>query len=796
MLYIKYFSDISINDMNLVGEKNAYLGQMITNLSSINIPQGFAITIDAYWHFLNSYNLISRIKDILNKIDIGNISNVQETGSLIRSLILTHEFSDDLIKEIEQAYNWLSNFYNIKNIDTAVRSSGIYLNHKNLKYSFIGQQESYLNVKNIENVISAVKKCMTSLFTDRSILYREQNKIDHFDVGISVSVQKMVRSDKAVSGIIFTSDTETGLSDIVIINSSYGLGKNIVRGLVNPDEYQVHKATLLQGYKPIVKKFLGTKERKLIYNKNSIKDIAVSYKDRNKFSLSDNEIIYLAKSAISIEEYYSKLYDKYIPVSVEWAKDGFDNNLYIVESRKEIFKNKIESEAIEFYKLKSNPKPKILLAGLSIGRKIASGKARILKSIKDAKDFKAGEILIANTTDPDWSPIMEKAAAVITDQGGRTCHAAVISRDLGVPALVGTLNATTLIKTGDLITVDCSQGATGYVYDQVIAFTVEKINLNRLPNSPVDLFINISDPNRAYELSFLPIKGVGLIRAEFIITNSIKIHPLAILYPEKIKNRKKLFNIYKYAVAYKNLESFFIQVLAQNIGQIAAAFYPKPVTLRFTDLKSSEYRDLLGGIYFEPKEENPMLGLRGVSRYSSKDYAPAFILECKALKIVRDLMGFKNLKVMVPFVRTVQEAEIFIEILKNHGLNRFDDELKIFMMCEIPSNILLFEEFSKYFDGFSLGSNDLTQLILGVDRDSAKLAYLFNERDLAVKKMMKYAIEKAKETKSYITICGQAPSDYPEIDDFLIINGIDSISLNPDFVIPFLLRYKSKKIVI
>lgn len=795
MKFIKYLSDVTIEDISLVGGKNAALGQMIQYLTkqNINIPLGFAITVKAYWYFLEYNNILLPIKQEIGRLkNIRNIKSLQLIGSKIRNLIYNGQFPEDLIEEIKEAYIWLSKAYKQENIDVAIRSSAT---AEDLPHaSFAGQQDTFLNIKGIENVLDSIKRCIASLFTDRAIIYRNEHKFDHLKVGIAVGVQKMIRSDRGSSGVVFTLDTDTGFKDVIVINSSYGLGENIVKGIINPDEFHVHKPTLKQGFKPIIKKYLGNKQKKLIYTHNikkPVKNISVSLKDRSNFSLSDEEILSLAKDTIKIEEYFSELHGKSFPLDIEWAKDGIDNQIYILQARPEtVHSHKKIDDILERYHLNENNKLNIIAKGLSIGQKIASGKARILKDISQASKFKKGDILITTMTDPDWVPLMKKASAIITDQGGRTCHAAIVSRELGIPAIVGTSNATKKIKNSKLITVDCSKGATGYIYEDKQEFTIEKIRLKELPKSPVPILLNIADPDKAYELSYLPVQGIGLARIEFIITNFIKVHPMAICKPKAIKDKKLLNKIKLLSYAYNNLSDFFVQSLAQGIATIAAAFYPKEVIVRFSDFKSNEYKNLLGGKYFEPDEENPMLGFRGAVRYCSENYAPAFALECKAIKKAREEMGFTNIKVMIPFVRTLKEAKCTIKALEQNSLKRSENNLKIYMMCEIPSNVILLEKFSKLFDGFSIGSNDLTQLTLGVDRDSAMLSKLFDERDTAVTKMLEIAIKKAHKTKSYITICGQAPSDFHEIAEFLIKAGIDAVSLNADSVIPFLLKIK------
>ncbi|MCL4361019.1 phosphoenolpyruvate synthase [Candidatus Dependentiae bacterium] len=797
MKYIKLFKDTGINDIAIVGGKNASIGEMIQHLSSlgIRIPQGFAITSESYWHHLKSNHLISRLKQIAQQLEFPiDVSVLQQVGQEIRKLIYDAPLPQDLEKEIVQAYEELCKIYK-PNCDVAVRSSATAEDLPSA--SFAGQQETYLNVKGADYLLDSVKKCMASLFTDRAIVYRINNKIDHFQVGISVGIQKMVRSDLACAGVAFTLDTDTGFKDIVEITSSYGLGQALVSGLVNPDEFHVHKKTLMQGFRPIIKKQLGDKEIKIIYDENKsktpIKTVDLDLKDRNKFSLTDDEILELSKYCCIIEDYYSKLNNKWMPMDIEWAKDGQDGKIYIVQARPEtVHSLQNRAETLTRYYLQSPNNVKILLQGLSVGQKIANGAVKILKSLKDSKNFEEGDILVTSMTDPDWVPIMKKAAAIITDKGGRTCHAAIVSRELGIPAIIGTKDATKILHDGQNVTVDCSQGYIGYIYDGVYTFEKHEIVLKNLKKPPVQLMLNIADPNRAYELSFLPVDGVGLARMEFTINSIIKIHPMAIVHPERIKNDHIKNEIEQLSLGYQNPKDFFVDRLAQALGTIAGAFYPRPVIIRFSDFKSNEYANLIGGQLFEPKEENPMIGFRGAIRYCSENYADGFALECAALKKVYKEMGFTNIQLMIPFVRNLYDARCALDAVESNGINYSKDKIKMLMMCEIPSNVILIDEFSKLFDGFSIGSNDLTQLTLGVDRDSTLLASLFDERDLAVKKLIEMAIKGAKKAKKHIGICGQAPSDFPDFAHFLIENKIDSISLNSDSVLPFLLSLSKK----
>lgn len=794
MKYIKFFEDIRITDVAQVGGKNASLGEMISQLTPLGIlvPSGFAITADAYWHYLNENNLVEKMRAIMNDLsDVHDVKMLHAAGSKIRKLIADGTMPDDLKQEIVAAYNHLSQQYGAKNkdIDVAVRSSATAEDLPTA--SFAGQQDTFLNVSGEKELIHACKLGMASLFNDRAIVYRVEQGFDHFKVALSLGVQKMVRSDTAVSGVAFSLDTESGFADVVMIEASYGLGESIVQGLVTPDEYMVYKQTLTQGFASIIKKMCGDKKTKIVYSKNKdekVKQVAVPEEQQHSFALTDEEILTLAQYVVAIENHYSELKKSWSPMDIEWAKDGQDGKIYIVQARPETVHAGKKKVIFSQYTLDASAKKEPLVSGLSIGRKIVSGIARVIKSAKDIAHVQDGDIIVTEMTDPDWVPVMKRAAGIITDRGGRTCHAAIVSRELGIAAIVGTGDGTKKIKTGDGITIDCSSGADGAVYQEKINYSIKETPLTDIPASPVSVMLNIADPDSAFQTSFLPVNGVGLARLEFIISNVIKIHPMALLHSEKIIDKKIKTEIDSLTAAYSNASDFFVEQLACGIGMIAAAFYPRPVIVRLSDFKSNEYRNLLGGQYFEPIEENPMIGFRGASRYYHEQYREAFALECAAMLRVRKNMGLSNVKIMVPFVRTPEEAEKVIKEIESHGLVRGTDGLELVMMCEVPSNVILIEQFSNYFDGFSIGSNDLTQLVLGIDRDSTLVAPLFDERNEAVKKMMLMAIEGAHRAKKYIGICGQAPSDYPEIAEFLMKSGIDSLSLNADSVIPFLNR--------
>lgn len=786
MKFIKNFESINLSDLPLVGGKNASLGEMIQKLSplGLTIPSGFVVTVDGYKHHLQTNNLESQISNLLNKIDKKNLKEFAQIGQQIRTLINSAPLPDDLIQEIKQAYNQMESQYG-KNCDVAVRSSATAEDLP--EASFAGQQETFLNIHNEDDLIHACTNCFASLFTNRAISYRMDHGFGHMDVLLSVGVQKMVRSDLASSGVIFTLDTESGHKDVILINSSYGLGENVVKGIVNPDEFFVHKPTLEQGFTPILKKRRGSKKSKLIYSpQKQTENIPVSEADQKKFSLTNDEILELAKQSLIIEKYYSKMYDKWMPMDIEWAKDGNDGKLYILQARPEtVHAPKQEQLFFEefFIKNKDKYKNKIISTGKSIGRKIATGTARVIADTAHMHEVQPGEILITDMTDPDWEPIMKRAAGIVTNRGGRTCHAAIVSRELGIPAIVGTTDATEKIKNNQEITIDCSSGEVGVVYEGAIPFEVAKIEVKQPEERPVEIMMNLGNPDEAFNFAKLPNDGVGLARLEFIINSGIQIHPMALVQPEKIDDKKTLEKINELTTTYTDKKQFFVDTLAQEAGTIAAAFYPKPVIIRLSDFKSNEYRQLIGGAYFEPEEENPMLGFRGASRYCHEKYREAFALECLAMKKIRHDMGLTNVKLMIPFVRTVQEAKNVITEMKMYGLVQGENELEIYMMCEVPSNVVVIDDFSKVFDGFSIGSNDLTQTTLGVDRDSELIASLFDERDPAVKKMLTLSIEGAKRNEKKIGICGQAPSDYPELAQFLIETGIDSISLNPDTVL-------------
>jgi pyruvate,water dikinase len=776
--YILELRQIRIKDIGLVGGKNASLGEMYNKLTQkgISIPDGFAITAEAFKYFLRFNKIDRQILKILKSIDFDNVRDLQNKSKNIRQLILAGEFPVDLRNKIISAYNNLSQEYNKKNIDVAVRSSAT---AEDLPVaSFAGQLESYLNIKGEKQLLEAIKKCFSSLYGDRTISYTKDQGFSYDKLYLSVGIQKMVRSDLASAGVIFTLDTETGFRDAVLITGGFGLGENIVKGRINPDQFIVFKPTLAKNLSAIISRKIGTKAKKLIYNLgggNSTKNVTVEPKKRKRFILNDKEVLQLAKWAIEIEKLYKK------PMDIEWAKDGRENKLYIVQARPEtIYGTRVYDVLEEYILLKRG---KILCEGEAVGEKIGLGKARVIKNVKQINQFKAGEILVTRMTDPDWEPIMKKAAAIVTDLGGRTSHAAIVSRELGIPCVVGTQKGTQAIKNNFNITVSCAEGEDGRVYNGFLPFKIKKTNLKKLARPKVKIMMNLGDPLSAFKYSFIPNDGIGLARLEFIISNFVKIHPLALINFNKLNDRKLKARINDLTFGYKDKKQFYIDNLAFGIAQIAAAFYPKDVIVRFSDFKSNEYASLLGGNLYEPKEANPMLGWRGASRYYDPKFRPAFDLECQAVKKVRNEMGLINVKVMIPFCRTIEEGKKVIKILSKNGLRRGQNGLEVYVMVEIPANVILADEFAKIFDGFSIGSNDLTQLTLGLDRDSEIVAQVGDERNEAVKKLIRETIKVAKQNKIKVGICGQAPSDFPDFARFLAKNRIDSISLNPDTVL-------------
>jgi len=786
--YIRWFEETTIDDIPLVGGKNASLGEMYRELTSkgIRIPNGFSVTSEAYWHTLKTGGILEKLKKTMEGLDTADVADLAKRGKMARDLILGAGIPDDLWEEVKTAYDSLCEQYG-EDTDVAVRSSATAEDLPTA--SFAGQQETYLNIRGYPGLRDACTRCFASLFTDRAISYRVTNKFDHFKVALSIGIMKMVRSDLAASGVIFTLDTETGFRDVVFITGAYGLGENIVQGQVNPDEFYVFKPTFREGYKPIIKKKVGSKEIKMIYGRGDSKvltrNVEVPEAERLHFCIDDEEVLKLADYAITIEDHYSKRYGESRPMDIEWAKDGITGELFIVQARPETVQSQKSKDVLETYVLEK--KSKVLARGRSVGDKIAAGKAHVIPDVSNLPSFKPGEILIADTTTPDWEPVMKTAAAIVTNKGGRTCHAAIVSRELGIPAVVGAGNATEVLETGREITVSCAEGEDGLVYEGILPFHKDSLSLKNLERPKTEIMMNLGNPEEAFAFSMIPNDGIGLARLEFIITSYIKIHPMALVHPERVKDLKVLQDIEQLTRGYKKGE-FFVEQLAQGVGTIAAAFYPKPVVVRMSDFKTNEYASLLGGSYFEMEESNPMIGFRGASRYFDERYREGFALECRAMEKVRDEMGLTNLILMIPFCRTVEEARRVIAEMEKNGLKRGENGLQIYVMCEIPNNVLLIDQFSEFFDGFSIGSNDLTQLTLGVDRDSELLAAEFDERDPGVMKIMAMAVQGAKRNRRHSGICGQAPSDFPEIAEFLVKEKIDSISLNPDSVMKITLK--------
>lgn len=780
--FIRFFSEITIKDVPLVGGKNASLGEMYQSLTpqGIQVPNGFAVTAEAYRATLDQSNVWPSLREILSNLNPENVEDLARRAACARDIIYRAALPQEIAKEIKEALEDLASEYG-QDLTVAVRSSATAEDLPNA--SFAGQHDTYLNIHGAAAVLDSIQHCFASLFTDRAIRYRIDNGFDHLKVFNSVGVMKMVRSDLASSGVIFTIDTETGFKDVVFITGAYGLGENIVQGAVDPDEFYVFKPTLRNGKKAVLKRTLGAKKIKMILSDSgriTTRNTPTTTEERETFCINDNEIVFLAEQALLIEDHYSQSAGSHRPMDIEWAKDGLDGKIYIVQARPETVASQQNYNYIEEYKIINHGLLKA--EGRAVGGKIVSGKARIIESASELSLFEPGEILIAQTTSPDWGTVMKSAKAIVTDRGGRTCHAAIVARELGIPAVVGTDIATQQIKTGEFVSVSCAEGEVGKIYEGKIDFEIEKTNITNLSKPNTHIMMNIGNPDLAFRHSMLPNDGVGLARMEFIIAETIKAHPMALIHPNRL-DAQDLREIQKLTKNYPDPSNYFIEKLSQGVATIAAAFYPKPVIVRMSDFKTNEYASLIGGKIFEYKEENPMIGFRGASRYSHPSYKEAFALECLAMKRVRNDFGLINVKLMIPFCRRIDEAKQVLQTLETHGLKRGDKGLEIYVMCEIPNNVILIDGFSKYFDGFSIGSNDLTQLTLGVDRDSEIVAFDFDERDEGVKELIRMAIEGAKRNGRPIGICGQAPSDYPEIAEFLVRLGINSISLNPDTVL-------------
>jgi len=779
--FILWLNEISKEDTPLVGGKNASLGEMYTQLSQkgVNIPDGFTLSSNTFWYYLKFNEIDRKLKKIFEKFEPKSLKSLKETGENSRKLILKGKFPPDLEKEIIENYEKLSKKYNQKNVDVAVRSSATA--EDLLTASFAGQHETFLNISGPENLLKAIKKCIASLFTGRAIAYREEKGFEHLKIALSVGIQKMVRSDLASSGVIFTLDTETGFENVVLINSIFGIGEMIVKGKIIPDQFYVFKPTLKEGFKSIIIKNLGKKDRKYIYKAGGgLREVIVPKKDQLKFSLTDEEVLTLAQWAIIIENHY-----KY-PQDIEWAKDGKTGELFIVQSRPETVHAPKIGKFYEEYQIKTKKAP--ILTGIAIGNKIGQGKIHVIPNVSKISEFQKGEVLVTRMTDPDWVSIFPLASAIVTDEGSKVCHAAIVSRELGIPCVVGTLKGTKILKTGEVITIDCTSGSEGKIFLGKIPYEIKRYDLKKIPKLKTKIMINIGAPDIAFKTSFLPNDGVGLARIEFILADKIRIHPLALCHYEKIRDKKLKAEIDKLTFGYKDKKQYFIDKLAEGISQIAAAFYPKPVIVRLSDFKTNEYAALVGGKIFEPEESNPMLGWRGASRYYDEKFKPAFEMECQALKKAREIFGLKNIWAMIPFCRTVEEGKKVFDLMAKNGLKRGEDGLKVIVMCEIPSNVILADKFLEIFDGMSIGSNDLTQLVLGLDRDSAIVAKVGDERNEAVKDMIRKVIKLCNEKKKYCGICGEAPSNFPEFAEFLMKEGIESMSLNPDTVIKTILN--------
>ena len=783
-----WFKEIKLEDIPQVGGKNASLGEMRRELPAkgVNIPDGFAVTAEAYRHLLDSAGIEDEIAQILSDLDTHDMHNLSEKGEKIRAIIYNAAMPDDLRQAILEAYEQLCEEYG-EDTDVAVRSSATAEDLPDA--SFAGQQETYLNIRGKDALIDACKRCFASLFTNRAISYREDKGFDHMSVALSIGVQKMVRSDMAASGVIFSIDTESGFKDAILLTGAYGLGELVVQGTVNPDEFYVFKPTLKTGHRPILQKKLGTKEVKMIYasgKEEPVEIVPVPEEERKRFCISEDEILKLAEWTAIIEDHYSQKAGFFKPMDIEWGKDGRTGDLFILQARPETVQSQRDTNVLESYKLAETGT--VLVTGTAVGSKIGSGPAHIIENVSEIKRFKKGEVLITDMTDPDWEPIMKNAAAIVTNKGGRTCHAAIISRELGVPCIVGTGDGTKKLKGVKEVTASCAEGEVGNIYEGILKYDVKTINLERMERPKTNIMMNVGNPDIAFNVSHIPNDGVGLARLEFIISNFIQIHPMALVQFDTLQDAKTKKEIERLTMGYANKGDFFVDKLAQGVAKIGAAFYPNDVIARMSDFKSNEYANLIGGPLFEVEEENPMIGFRGASRYYDDRYRAGFDLECKAMLKVRNEMGLSNVKLMIPFCRTVDEAARVVEVMAKNGLVQGENGLELYMMVEIPSNVVLIEEFGKIFDGFSIGSNDLTQLTLGLDRDSSLVSHIFDERDLAVKTLVRDAIAKANKMGKKIGICGQAPSDYPEFAEFLVECGINSISLISDTVIETTLK--------
>jgi pyruvate,water dikinase len=779
---LRWFEDIRLADVPLVGGKNASLGELYSELSDqgINVPNGFALTADAYRDALTAAGAWQPLHRLLDNLDKKQIQTLAKRAAAARDIVYAATDTTALRQHIAEGYRALEQQYG-RNVAVAVRSSATAEDLPTA--SFAGQHDSFLNIKGEKNLFEACRRCFASIFTDRAISYRIDQGFDHFKVALSVGVMKMVRADRSSSGVIFTLDTESGFRDVVFITGVYGLGENIVQGTVDPDEFYVHKPTFRRGYRRVLSRSLGRKQMRMIYaaGRSGTKNIPVARRARERFCIDDRDVLDLADYAIKVEDHYSAKAGHPMPMDIEWAKDSDDGKLYIIQARPETVASRKMAGEFETYALKGSAP--IVASGRAIGEKIASGRARIIGSSKDLKSFRPGEVLVTTATSPDWEPVMKIAAAIVTERGGRTCHAAIVARELGVPAVVGASGVIKALKSGASVTVSCAEGETGHVYRGAVPFEATRTQLSNVARPRTAIMLNLGNSEIAFRSSMLPNDGVGLARMEFIISERVRIHPMALVHPERVKSKAELRVIRKLVQGYSTPSAYFVEKLSEGVGLIAAAFYPKPVIVRLSDFKTNEYARLIGGEAFEPKEENPMLGFRGAARYAHPAYAEGFALECAALKRIRNEMGLTNLRVMIPFCRRVEEAERVVKAMADHGLERGKDGLEIYIMCEIPNNVIQIDAFSRLFDGFSIGSNDLTQLTLGVDRDSDIVAFDFDERDPGMLEMLKLAVSGAKRNHRHIGICGEAPANYPEIAQYLARLGIDSISVNPSSVV-------------
>jgi pyruvate, water dikinase len=782
--HIRWFEELSLEDVPLVGGKNASLGEMYRELTGrdVRVPNGFAITAQAFRDALTEAGAWEELHRLLDDLDKRDLRRLAEVGVRAREIVYSAGLAEEVQQEVRDAYRRLKEQYGAE-LSVAVRSSATAEDLPTA--SFAGQHDTFLNVQGEALLLDAIRRCNASLFTDRAISYRIDQGFDHFKVALSASVMKMVRSDLAASGVMFSLDTETGHPDMVFITGAYGIGENVVKGTVDPDEFYVHKTTYRQGYRAVLRRVLGDKQVKMIYahgrTREPVRNIPTPKADRARFCVDDDDVLTLAGYAIAIEEHYSAKAGQWRPMDIEWAKDGIDDQLYIVQARPETVASQRHVAVVETYSLQG--RSRVLVTGRAVGTRIGIGRARAIRDTHELADFRPGEVLVADTTTPDWEPVMKTAAAIVTNRGGRTCHAAIVARELGIPAVVGAEYATEILVAGAEATVSCAEGDVGKVYEGAVPFEVTRTDLSQLVRPATEIMVNLGNPELAFQTSLLPTDGVGLARMEFIISEAIKVHPMALLHPERVGDPAERAEIERLTAGYARPADYFVERLSEGVGTIAAAFHPKPVIVRMSDFKTNEYAALIGGRAFEPSEANPMLGFRGAARYTHSAYEEGFALECAAMRRVRETMGLKNLKIMIPFCRRVEEAKQVLDVMSRHGLERGKDGLEIYVMCEIPNNVLLIDQFAELFDGFSIGSNDLTQLVLGVDRDSAMVAFEFDERDPGVLEMLKLAVEGARRNGRHSGICGQAPSDYPEIAEYLVRIGIDSISLSPDTVL-------------